>query len=150
MNAEAEEIFDKGPWTVCDTRHPEVYVESDDFNHDVSLRVLGDFADFSQRKAYAEYLAAALTRGCAIQHALQQFPDEMALAFALVKVARGPHGALLLAAAEELSRMRVALEATTAALEKTQAEQRLVSHTRQANEPSAFAQALQSALRQAK
>ena len=52
-----EELHDKGPWTVsADGRE----IESDDFAHDVILRVTGDFYSDEQRKAYAENLAAKL------------------------------------------------------------------------------------------
>jgi hypothetical protein len=35
-------------------------VISDDFEHDVTLRISGDFADDAQRLAYAEWLCAVL------------------------------------------------------------------------------------------
>ena len=37
-----------------------VYIASDDFHHDVMLRVSGDFADLNQKKAYAEEIAKRL------------------------------------------------------------------------------------------
>lgn len=54
------ELHDKGPWTVSvDGRS----IESDDFTHDVILRVTGDFYCDEQRKAYADNLAAKLNAG---------------------------------------------------------------------------------------
>ena len=50
-------LHDKGPWTVSDDGRA---IESDDFTHDVILRVAGDFFSDEQRKAYAENLAAKL------------------------------------------------------------------------------------------
>lgn len=51
---------DKGPWTVC---NPEGYaIESDDFTHDVILRIHGDFESDEQRRAYAQGLADILNK----------------------------------------------------------------------------------------
>lgn len=52
-----EELHDKGPWTVSEDGR---VIESDDFTHDVILRVTGDFYSDEQRKEYAENLAAKL------------------------------------------------------------------------------------------
>ena len=50
---------DKGPWTVeCDDHR--VWLQSDDFRHDVILRVDGDFWDMEQKKAYTQLLADKL------------------------------------------------------------------------------------------
>lgn len=52
-----DELHDSGHWTVsADGRE----IASDDFTHDVVLRVTGDFYSDEQRKAYAENLAAKL------------------------------------------------------------------------------------------
>jgi hypothetical protein len=52
-----DELHDKGPWTVdADGKS----IQSDDFTHDVILRVTGDFYSDAQRKAYAENLAKKL------------------------------------------------------------------------------------------
>lgn len=52
-----EELHDKGMWVVSDNG---VSISSDDFTHDVILRVTGDFFSDEQRKAYSENLAAKL------------------------------------------------------------------------------------------
>lgn len=58
---------DEGPFIVIvdereDERYPEVRIESDDFTHDVSLIVVGDFWSLEQKIAYAEMLAEWLTK----------------------------------------------------------------------------------------
>ncbi len=54
--------LDKGPWSVVTTPPPETatYLESDDFTHDVRMRVSGDFATVADRELYALALAEAL------------------------------------------------------------------------------------------
>lgn len=52
-----DELHDKGPWVVSNDGRE---IASDDFTHDVILRVTGDFWSDEQRKAYAENLAAKL------------------------------------------------------------------------------------------
>ena len=59
------EIKEGGPWrashrTSHDGEILAVYVLSDDFTHDVSLHVLGDFAEAAERLAYAEEIARRL------------------------------------------------------------------------------------------
>jgi hypothetical protein len=52
-----EELHDKGPW------HIDIYgklIMSDNFTHDVILRITGDFYSDEQRIAYAKNLAAKL------------------------------------------------------------------------------------------
>ncbi len=51
------ELHDKGPWIV---ESDGKSIRSDDFTHDVVLRITGDFYSDEQRKAYAENLAAKL------------------------------------------------------------------------------------------
>lgn len=54
--------LDKGPWRVVTTPPPETatYLESDDFTHDVRLKIAGDFATVADRELYAFALAEAL------------------------------------------------------------------------------------------
>lgn len=54
-----EKIWDKGPWTV-NTSGTEIHVESEDFTHDVSLCVYGDFKNKRERVAYAKFIAKVL------------------------------------------------------------------------------------------
>ena len=50
-------VMERGPWTAsADGR----MLASEDFHHDVTLRVGGDFADDEQRRQYAEELARRL------------------------------------------------------------------------------------------
>lgn len=52
---------DLGPWTVStwtSTGKPEVVLVSDDFKHDVALKISGDFVDLDQKIEYASALAA--------------------------------------------------------------------------------------------
>lgn len=48
---------DTGPWEVSGDGSA---ISSDDFDHDVILRVTGDFASAEQRKSYSDQLAAQL------------------------------------------------------------------------------------------
>lgn len=48
---------DKGPWTASPDGRT---IQSEDFTHDVTLRVSGDFADDTQRQQYSERLAEKL------------------------------------------------------------------------------------------
>lgn len=50
---------DQGPWTAHKSG-PDVYLYSDDFRHDVSLKVSGDFWDVNKKLAYAQLLADQL------------------------------------------------------------------------------------------
>jgi hypothetical protein len=49
--------MDKGPWTVGDDARS---LRSDDFTHDVVLKLSGDFSDDGQRRRYAEELCSKL------------------------------------------------------------------------------------------
>jgi hypothetical protein len=58
---------EEGPFTVNvverdDPKYPEVRIESDDFTHDVSLIVVGDFWSREQKIDYAEMLSGWLTK----------------------------------------------------------------------------------------
>ena len=56
-------IREEGTWSVEVYPKPngnDVYIASDDFHHDVMLKVCGDFADIDQKKAYAEEIAKRL------------------------------------------------------------------------------------------
>jgi hypothetical protein len=59
--------MDRGPWHASPDR-PHVF--SDDFTHDVVLRVTGDFADFEDRLAYCEWLASVLNAATAAVESL--------------------------------------------------------------------------------
>lgn len=52
-----KELHVNGPLSVSEDGRA---IESDDFTHDVVLRVTGDFYNDEQRKAYAENLAMKL------------------------------------------------------------------------------------------
>lgn len=53
--------FDKGPWSVGQTQDEcRVYIQSDDFTHDVRLYVDGDFGSSEEKKIYAEQIASRL------------------------------------------------------------------------------------------
>jgi len=56
------EISERGPWRVINQGTPSVAVMSDDFTHDVILKISGDFADQAQRDEYARRLAWRMTR----------------------------------------------------------------------------------------
>ena len=61
--------MDKGPWEIfyddrvvdAETGQKRIIgISSDDFEHDVLLRVSGDFATYEDRHRYCELLAATL------------------------------------------------------------------------------------------
>lgn len=52
---------ERGPWRAA-TTDSGVWLFSEDFTHDVSLHVKGDFASDAQKFAYAEMLAERLNR----------------------------------------------------------------------------------------
>lgn len=53
--------MDLGPWTArYDEETREVYVESGDFKHDVTLTVNGDFRNRLAKMKYADWLARTL------------------------------------------------------------------------------------------
>ena len=54
-------MIDHGPWTFrYDEETREVYVESGDFHHDVTLTVNRDFRNRAEKLKYAEWLAGRL------------------------------------------------------------------------------------------
>lgn len=56
-------IFDFGPWLVGEVeKNGKVYLESDDFVHDVRLYVDGDFADVEEKLRYAHGVARQLNQ----------------------------------------------------------------------------------------
>jgi hypothetical protein len=61
--------MDKGPWQVFNPPHApyDFVVASGDFEHDVWLRVSGDFADDDEKRAYCEWLAGVLNKACEVK-----------------------------------------------------------------------------------
>jgi hypothetical protein len=55
-----EHVHDKGPWSAQKGSDGSYGVSSDDFAHDVWLKVMGDFFDDDERQKYCEWLAAKL------------------------------------------------------------------------------------------
>lgn len=53
------QIKENGPWLAIEEKG-DVFVESEDFTHDVRLYVNGDFESLDQRLAYAEEIARRL------------------------------------------------------------------------------------------
>lgn len=52
-------IEEQGPW-LATREDNNVFIESEDFTHDVRLYVDGDFESIDQRMAYAEEIARRL------------------------------------------------------------------------------------------
>lgn len=140
-------VPDKGPWQVGQDSH-QVWLDSEDFTHDVRLTLSGDFEGPEAARQYAHYLAEVLTAGCVVQQGLQVASGEASLLEALQEAAEGPSGHLLLAAHQEIARLQAALAQATEQL----AAQPLASHAQrqlqQVATPSAFALALQRAIAQ--
>lgn len=59
--------MDKGPWVVLKLSiwHESYCVASDDYKHDVTLEVTGDFADNDERRRYCEWLRDTLNKATA-------------------------------------------------------------------------------------
>jgi hypothetical protein len=55
------EIVDKGPWRSV-TFNNTTIITSDDFKHDVTLKVMGDFATVKQMNEYARMIAKKLNQ----------------------------------------------------------------------------------------
>lgn len=53
-------VSDRGPWRVMVDEKGIPSIASDDFTHDVVLRITGDFEDNIMRKAYAQDLCDSL------------------------------------------------------------------------------------------
>lgn len=66
-----EEINDRGLWFAF-ASESGCSIESDDFTHDVILRVTGDFHNDEQRKAYADNLAVKLNAGLSGNNGLKK------------------------------------------------------------------------------
>lgn len=61
----SEPIVERGPWEVLtgyegEAHKPTVFIHSDDFTHDVMLRVFGDFESHEQKLAYGQEIARRL------------------------------------------------------------------------------------------
>ena len=50
---------DTGPWYVW-TNGNDVFVMSEDFTHDVTLDIRGDFTDIDAKRRYAHFICEAL------------------------------------------------------------------------------------------
>lgn len=57
MGSAVQQQMDKGPWTIDDDAR---CLRSDDFTHDVVLKISGDFSDDGERRRYAEELCSKL------------------------------------------------------------------------------------------
>jgi len=66
---------DKGPWSEGKTDDGRVYIESEDFEHDVRLYVDGDFAE-GDCKHYAERMAAWMNAAPVVQPDMVMVPRE--------------------------------------------------------------------------
>ena len=59
---------EKGPWKVVqytERKKQKLYIQSDDFTHDVALKIDGDFGTYEEKLEYAEELARRLSSVCA-------------------------------------------------------------------------------------
>ena len=140
-------VPDHGPWSACLTSDGKATLSSDDFHHDATLTVSGDFGSAQTRLRYAQYLATILTTGCRRQRAHQELEDDGGLLEALRLAASGPEAELLSRASDEIARLRVALTEAKDALEQLEASRYFRDKVAQAVQPSLFAEALQEALR---
>lgn len=55
--------MDKGPWKIF-LNQDDIIIESDDFTHDVQMKITGDFATPTQHLKYAEWIADILNNHC--------------------------------------------------------------------------------------
>ena len=54
-------VMESGPWVASDDGKT---IQSDDFTHDVQLRVDGDFGEAADRQAYTAEIARRLNNSC--------------------------------------------------------------------------------------
>ncbi len=147
-NSEDRLVPDHGPWTArIQPSDGRLYLDSDDFHHDALLTVTGDFGTPAVKEAYGHFLADVLNRGCKRARARQELGDGDKLLSTLVKAAHGPDAELLEQAADEIARLRCALEEADEALKALNAHRYFTRRTEEAKAPSAFAQALAQALK---
>jgi len=66
-------VYDNGKWEVCVDGYA-VWLDSDDFTHDASLQVAGDFKDLPQKFAYAKEIAKRLNMKATPQ--IKELSDE--------------------------------------------------------------------------
>lgn len=64
--ADGGAVSERGEWRVLKMENGERALLSNDFTHDVLLRVNGDFSNDRERDAYCEWLAARLTTATAL------------------------------------------------------------------------------------
>lgn len=62
---------DKGPWEAGVADDGRVFLQSDDFTHDVRLYIDGDFRDQAERWKYAQSILASLSASNAMRDALE-------------------------------------------------------------------------------
>lgn len=53
-------IVENGPFVVSGLKSSEIAIQSDDFHHDASLAISGDFESSDQKRAYANEIARRL------------------------------------------------------------------------------------------
>lgn len=144
-------VPDQGPWTVSESPAGQFSLFSEDFHHDATLRIGGDFGDARSRKRYAEYLADVLTRGCArARAAVTVSPDDLLVSLSRLAERQAVEPAqareLLAQAADELAQLRNLLAEADQALAQLTASSYLRKPLQQSQALSPFAQALQAAL----
>lgn len=74
-SSEREQVRENGPFTAENWRG-EIVVQSEDFHHDVTLKISGDFGDPGVKLAYAQHLAEILNLGIASRAALSTQPQQ--------------------------------------------------------------------------
>jgi hypothetical protein len=60
LERESVTVTEKGPWQVNDWGQGRIVIQSDDFTHDVSLEISGDFGSVERERAHAEEIARRL------------------------------------------------------------------------------------------
>ena len=61
MEKSYKEGIDQGPWFVY-TDGTEIFVMSNDFTHDVTLDLRGDFGSYDVKRRYAHFICEALNQ----------------------------------------------------------------------------------------
>jgi len=74
-SSEREQVRENGPFTAENWRG-EIVVQSEDFHHDVTLKISGDFGDPGVKLAYAQHLAEILNLGIASRAARPTQPQQ--------------------------------------------------------------------------
>ncbi len=144
LNVE-KNVPDAGPWKFDFSEKGELALYSDDFNHDVMMRVSGDFGDKRNKEIYGEYICEILNKGCARAKALE-ISEKDSIQKQMENAISGPNGDFIAEITAEMAKMRIALAEADKALEQLNTSKYLRNKIKDASSISPLAHALKEAL----